>query len=110
MSERIDEALAKALNVSAARCLEEKLSAISEEHWCAGWMHDLEFDLWKIVEGGPREWGWAAVTDADVEALRWLRDQAGGWWLCDQFVTLDEWQVIYAERMASALRGAGEAS
>ena len=34
-----------------AGLLKKLMSAISEERWCAGWMHGLEYTLWDMVTG-----------------------------------------------------------
>jgi hypothetical protein len=42
--------------------LEELMSQISEEGFSAGWMKNLEFDLWRIINGGDRRYGWHFLT------------------------------------------------
>ena len=39
----------------AQRELAEAMSDISEDAYCTGWMQDLEYGLWRIVETGRGE-------------------------------------------------------
>lgn len=70
------------------------MSNISESAWCAGWMMGLGTDLWKITfEGGSREFGQIEVSDRDVEILRWLHEECGGWFDDDkEFCSAEEWE------------------
>jgi hypothetical protein len=43
----------------------------SEEHWCAGWLIDLEHQMA------------LQATSADRGAFEWLVQRAGGWWTYD---------------------------
>lgn len=82
--------------------LAELMSEISEDCWCAGWLSGLEFDLWEMVQGGPRRFGMGEVSEEDVQRLRVLSNECGGWivWNMDKgdtsFVPLAEWEAIYA--------------
>ena len=55
------------------------MSSISEECWCAGWLHGTEEFLWNAVTSNRRSWGRGKVTREDVEDLRALARSAGGW-------------------------------
>lgn len=87
-----DSEAAVALNVIMAR--------ISESCWCASWVPDLEFSLWSMLQGGPRQFGMGDVSDAELDALRRLSDRAGGWWRWSEqecvevFVSFEEWRAI----------------
>jgi hypothetical protein len=83
---------------------------LSEENWCAGWLHDLEFELWEWVikwrAGVPlspdEEANWDHWTK-DAQALSWLAEQAGGWWrwvpdVGPEFVPMEEWVRVYEGR------------
>ena len=91
-----DSQAAVALNVTMVR--------ISECCWCASWVPDLEFSLWSMLLGGPRQFGMGDVSDADVDALRGLSDRAGGWWRWSErecvevFVSFDDWRAIWDAR------------
>ncbi len=97
-------ALLNARNDAIARALEDLMSDISEEYYCAGWLIGLEFTLWSMLEGGSREFGMGVVTEDEVKRLRELSEQCGGWWwggetdddVC-RFVTLEEWAEIYGK-------------
>ena len=100
--ERIrEEALARSLDRDAARSLAAKMSDISEDCYCAGWLSGLEHSLWWFVVGGPGEWGMGKVDEDDVRALRALSEKCGGWivWresVGEVFVPLAEWLPTYA--------------
>jgi hypothetical protein len=79
-----------------ARELAEYMSQISEDAWCAGWMHGVEVSLWDIVVNGPREYGAIFITTDQVNRIRDLADAAGGWIVFDEeeeetFVPMAEW-------------------
>lgn len=78
------------------------MSSLSEDTWCAGWMHNLEFDLWAAVQGERQGYGRASFSDAEIAKLKALSDACGGWIIFDDtteqtFVTLPEWSRIFAE-------------
>jgi hypothetical protein len=62
-----------------AQVLADTMSAISEDAWCAGWMLDLEFDLWAAIQGDKKGYRRAMVDDVDIAKLRWLSNACGGW-------------------------------
>lgn len=77
--------------------LSELMSDLSEEHYCAGWLIDLEFILWGMVLGGPREFGLGTVSVGDVEELSRLALDCGGWIVWDdgpRWASMDEWKRI----------------
>lgn len=82
------------------------MAGISEELWCAGWLTDLEFDLWAMMTGAreDRGYGMGVVSDRQIELLRLLSEEAGGWWTnCgEEFVNLEKWRVTVAERKEAA--------
>ncbi len=70
------------------------MAGISEELWCAGWMGGLEHSLWRMVEGGPRDYGMGEVSALDVGLLKALSDRCGGWWVYDdgpRFLRMERW-------------------
>lgn len=87
----------------------ELMSEISEDCWCAGWMHGNEFALWKAMVSGELNYGQAVIDRAllsqvaalSVETGKWIiwRDDADG--LDDRDVsewgpyaiTLADWQA-----------------
>ena len=76
--------------------LRDRMSNISEDCYCAGWMSGLEYDLWKMVRGGDRSYGMCRVSDDDVEQLRVLSEMAGGWHDGARFIPIDEWLEMLA--------------
>ena len=89
----------------AAELLCEYMSEISEDYWCAGWLHGLEFSLWKMLRGGSRDFGTGDVKEEELSKLRQLSQRAGGWVIWDEqkdasmsgnrFVPLALWTVMY---------------
>lgn len=95
---------------SDAEALRDYMSWLSEEAYCAGWMTDLEFDLWTSVVRGPRRYGHLDVDSATVERLRELAARCGGWvrWSAEaraeEFVPAAEWDRIYREWATRTVR------
>jgi len=72
------------------------MSEISEEAFCAGWLQDLEYDLWRIVLAGHGAYGRYQVDEDSVETLRALSAACGGWIFFDDdseetFIPLARW-------------------
>ena len=70
------------------------MSEISETHWSAGWLFNLEFILWrKVLDDGPESF--------QPRTLKDLAERAGGWWIWDsksrgrRFVEMKEWKEIF---------------
>ena len=80
--------------------LAELMSGISEGHYCAGWLIDLEYILWAMLQGGNREFGFSPVEQDDIDRMRELSGLVGGWiWWKDgehPFIPLAEWETKYA--------------
>jgi len=83
------------------RALAREMSEISEQAFCAGWMDELEYRLWEIVQGGPRKYGQVVLSDAQVTHLRDLSNKLRGWvWFSDEseieeFIGSERWQSLY---------------
>ena len=88
------------MNATAAT-LASYMSELSEQAYCAGWMLDLEFDLWRAVTEGPFRYGRLELSAEHIDRLRSLSQACGGWirfgddW---EFVPLADWQALYACR------------
>lgn len=89
----------------AALALESAMSAISEDYYCAGWLIGLEFSLWAMVLGGPRDFGIGTVTEEEIQELRRLSDACGGWivWrqedtfiMGQRFMPMELWRAWFA--------------
>jgi len=84
------------------RVLAKIMSEISEDAYCAGWLVDLEYKLWQVLVDGRGEFGFAAVSEEEIEELRVLSELCGGWIVWDKdrggrrFVPLDQWLAIFA--------------
>ena len=83
------------------RALARLMSEISENTYCAGWLVDLEYELWRVVINDHDEFGFVGPGDLDIKDLRELSDACGGWIVYDKerqqtFVPLAQWQAMFA--------------
>lgn len=102
------------------RFLTDRMAAISEDCYCAGWMTGLEYVLWEMVTDPnfPRHWGQGDVSEQDIESLKLQSDRIGGWiyWRDDEtdpelthrqeewgetFVPMDQWLRMVEENNAA---------
>lgn len=85
-----------------------RMSDISEEVYCTPWMFGLEYALWQMVEkaqGLAEFYGETTVTSEEINELRQLSEDAGGWMTYStepgtptaKFVPMDEWLATYQE-------------
>ncbi|MBO9200217.1 MULTISPECIES: hypothetical protein [Niastella] len=85
------------------RALHDLMSQISEAGYCAGWLIDLEFDLWTALHSGKREYGRHIITQGEIHQLQSLADKCGCWIVMDDVheetaVDLKTWKAIYSNR------------
>jgi hypothetical protein len=83
-----------------ARVLADRMSEISEETWCAGWMHDLEFTLWAALCGATAE-GRLKLTSDQVADPKALSSACHGWIVFrddieETYLPLPEWDRRFA--------------
>jgi hypothetical protein len=76
------------------------MSEISEETWCAGWMHDLEFTLWAALCGDAAERR-LKLTSVQVANLKALSSACQGWIVFrddteETYLPLPEWERQFA--------------
>jgi hypothetical protein len=100
-NKRKAKALEAAKDVPAAQLLALRMSELSEEHYCAGWLHGLEYSLWAMLQGGNRLFGLGEVSVKALAELLALHLKCGGWWFWEEncgevFVTTAEWEKILA--------------
>ena len=100
-------ALQERLREHAMMALPELMSNISEDCWCAGWLNGLEYDLWVVAKHGPSSYpyGQDVISPEQVEQLRRLSEDCGGWfvfnddvWYGRRFVPLAEWEALFQAR------------
>lgn len=78
--------------------LYDLMSAISEEHWCAGWANGLEFDLWKRIKSeNPLPYALKQIDPELLKKLRELSEEIDGWIYTDEtfnahFIPMAEWE------------------
>ncbi len=71
------------------------MAGISQDYYCAAWMHHLEYDLWKIKGGA--QYGQGTITENQANLLKLLSEESRGWWFWNgdepEFCTLEEWTI-----------------
>ena len=77
------------------------MSEISEDAYCAGWLIDLEYELWQILIDGQGVYGRMGLGEPEIQQLRELSDACGGWIVYDDdleetFVPLAQWLTMFA--------------
>jgi hypothetical protein len=85
-----------------ARELAEYMSGLSEEAYRAGWMAELEFELWDAVVNGPRSYGRLQITHHHIAQLQRLSRAAGGWIVFDadeeeSLSPMEEWEESFTK-------------
>ena len=94
--------------------LRELMSEISEDCWCAAWLNGLEYSLWAMVKGADRKFGMDEVRKHEVDELRRLSAECGGWWVWSEangeevFAPMAEWLGMYTKACGDAARTGGE--
>lgn len=87
--------------------LRDFMSQISEDCYCAGWLVNLEFDLWTAVMNGPVRAGHWDITQTDIDRLRLLARRCDGWVVWDHqrkqetWVSIQDWLGQYKKHMAT---------
>jgi len=101
---RLEAEVAFLKKETAAQALLAEMERISEDYYAAGWHILLEFYLWTMVQGGDARGGFGALLPEEIDKLRCLSEQCGGWWIWDEeeqgerFLGLDEWKAMYEAR------------
>jgi len=92
----------------AQTALAELMSEISEDHYCAGWLGDLEYSLWSIVTGASANmFGFGPIEWWKIKRLKALSAATGGWIELQRhaehetFVPLDAWLPRFAAHQAA---------
>lgn len=98
---------------AAVQDLINYISSLSEEAYCASWMHGVEFALWRRVSEGPGRYGRLDITNEHIQKLRGVARKCGGWvfWhptTCETFVPLREWMDMYDKWCQSRPRPDGD--
>jgi len=82
--------------------LAEFMSEISERCYFAGWMNNLEYVLWDVLESGQRTYGQDIITTKDITRLKALSDKSESW-ICfhpeqeEIALTLNVWRQKFKE-------------
>jgi hypothetical protein len=91
----------------ARELLRYKMMEYSQDHFCATWLVDLEFELWNAVDltAPSPEMDYTASLSHEY---RGLGELAGGWWVYDDetrpgergpvFIPMERWLQVLAER------------
>lgn len=82
----------------AAALLGRVMSDLSQDYWCAGWLIDLEFDLWSAMHGAR-----SPFTRSDLAQVKYLSAKCGGWIVWHdaapwrRYVPLSIWKPRFAD-------------
>lgn len=68
--------MSEAARETARMTLLREMERMSEERWAAGWYLGIEHMLWREMQDQNNQ-------SEDAEILRYLHEQAGGWWIWD---------------------------
>jgi hypothetical protein len=89
---------------AAAAGLLALMTSISEGEWCAGWLRDIEFDLWERAQSATGPGQDPRTGERQSYLLKLLAEECGGWWRWDDaagapvFVTDDAWRALVRRR------------
>ena len=76
------------------------MTGLSEAYFCAGWLDELEYRLWRAKPNQP--FGAGEITARQAELLRLLSEESHGWWIWADgeptFVSLDWWRAHLSAR------------
>jgi hypothetical protein len=77
-----------------------ELEEISEDHYCAGWMMNLEYDIWHRIQQLPNEhrYGMGTIPEKRLLKMKEVAEQLDGWWIYRDdrvFVPMAEWLPMY---------------
>lgn len=86
--------------------LADYMSQLSEEAYCAEWMHNLEHVLWRVVTDGPFRYGRLNLKPYHIQRLKELSQNCGGWIRFDDereevFVLFALWSTNFYKYSAS---------
>ncbi|WP_431047076.1 hypothetical protein [Roseateles sp. L2-2] len=84
-------------DLTSPQCaLAEFMSELSERAYFAGWMTDIEVELWRALHSPAHRGAPLHLSPDDVQKLDTLSRQCGGWIFFDDdleetFAPMDEW-------------------
>ena len=83
--------------------IDREMSAISEDHYAAGWMCDLSHSLWLAVASLPRDYsyGMGAIGIERLSRLKQASEIIGEWNNGGEPVTVTEWLSEFDATKAS---------
>jgi hypothetical protein len=84
-------------------CLEHRMSDISEDCYCAGWLNNLEHSLFNLMLKGGGDFGAGSVSAKDADEMKVLAKLSDSWIIWDdgcKAIPLNEWIVKYNDAEA----------
>ncbi len=103
--------LAQEQHAVGVRGLVAMMSDLSEDHYCAGWLHDNEHYLWQCVQQPDLAYGHAPLDAETIADLRAAVAMVGGWVRCQgapthdaAFASLAEWEPLHVAWVAAQER------
>lgn len=98
-----EQFMCRAPDEAACAGLLALMSGLSQAIYAAGWMQDIEYELWSAIQ--PEGRIMRAVTARQRHLLRLLSEEADGWWRYEDgpvFVPMAEWERLIARRAGRA--------
>ena len=87
----------------ARELLVHTMRDLSQEYWCAGWLSNLEFELWAFVQDEDAHWR-KFLGRSDRKWLQQLANDAEGWYywsdedpVGEKFIPMEDWLKMYEE-------------
>ena len=82
------------------------MSDISEKCYCAGWMHNLEYTLWKSVLYGEMKYGRDIISSNEISELIRLAKECNSWIIFDELndetaIELSAWELLYEKNIST---------
>lgn len=90
-----------------AQALKEYMEGLSDYYYSAGWVVNLEYDLWSALRGNPKAFA-SGLKAVEIDALRKLSEECGGWWYYTAaseepaFIPLEEWKPVYDRKTGAS--------
>lgn len=92
------------IELAAKEALHDFMYSISEEHYKAGWLIGLEYNLWEFVTAGTGYFlRQNRITERQRIIVLLLAHECNGWWIFDEdkpgkrFISLPKWEAMYFE-------------
>ena len=83
--------------------LYDRMSEISEDGLCAGWIHGNEYNIWAAITLDEPAPAYGPINPRLLRRCQQLADEAGGWIYWDdgpQFAPTAQWLAMFAQHLS----------